>query len=187
VIELLLLPVLVFVAGVADVSFGTGRMLMVTAGLRWQAAVLAMIQIAVFIFAISAVVTNLDNPLTFAGYTLGWGAGTFLGMWVEERIALGFRLIQVINGDASVSVSDSLRDLGYRVTRIDGHGMRGSVEIAVTVIPRRSMARARAHIEAIAPRAFITVERAERPFGGSFADEIRSRRMPWIRDRAGSL
>jgi hypothetical protein len=39
----------------------------------------------------------------------------------------------------------------------------------------------------IAPRAFITVERAERPTGGSFTAEIRSRRMPWIRDRAGSI
>ncbi|MDO9444319.1 MAG: DUF5698 domain-containing protein [Dehalococcoidia bacterium] len=183
----LLIPALVFVGGVADVALGTIRMLMVTSGLRWQAAIMAMAQIAVFVLAIGAVVTNLDNPFAILGYTLGWGAGTFLGMWAEERVALGFRLIQVINGDNAISVAAELRARGLRVTRIDGHGMRGSVEVAITVIPRRSLDSVRAQIMEIAPRAFITVERAERPTGGSFTEEIRSRRMPWIRDRAGSL
>lgn len=183
----LVIPLLVFVGGVADVSLGTVRMLMVTAGLRWQAALMAMAQIAVFVLAIGAVVTNLDNPFAVLGYTLGWGAGTFLGMWAEERAAFGYRLIQVINGDPTVHVADELRRRGLRVTRMDGHGMRGSVEVAMTVIPRRSLDTVRAHIMEIAPRAFITVERAERPIGGTFAEQIRSRRMPWIRDRAGSI
>jgi uncharacterized protein YebE (UPF0316 family) len=183
----LVIPLAVFVAGVADVAFGTGRMLMVTAGFRWQAAALAMVQILVFVIAISAVVTNLDKPLAIVGYVLGWGVGTFLGMWVEERIAIGFRLVQVISRDRSISVADRLRAHGYRVTQVEGVGMQGSVEIAMTVVPRRSVERLRERIIEVDPQAFMTIARAERPIGGSFAEEIRSRRWPWERSEIRPL
>lgn len=179
----LVLPLVVFIAGVADVSFGTGRMMMVTSGLRWQAAVLAMVQIAVFVGAIGAVVTNLDNWMTAAGYILGWGVGTFLAMWVEDRIAYGYRLVQIINRDPAISVSDRLRETGVRVTRMEGYGLNGPVEVAITVTARRSLEQLRRRIVEIAPEAFITVERAERPQGGSFASEFTiGRRLPlWNR------
>ncbi len=182
------IPVLVFVAGMADVSFGTGRMLMIAAGLRWQAALLAMVQVAVFVGAISAVVNNLNNPFAILGYVLGWGIGTLLGMWVEERIAHGYRLIQVINTNREVAVADHLRDAGIRVTQMEGYGMRGPVEVAMTVIRRRELVRTRERIMEIAPDAFITVERAERPLGGAtVAADLRSRRWPWVKQRVGPV
>lgn len=180
------LPVLVFVAGVADVSFGTGRMLMVSAGFRWQAAALAMVQIGIFVVAISAVVTNLDNPFALVGYVLGWGAGTFLAMWVENRLAIGYRLIQVINNNPDISVCEHLRASGMRVTRLEGHGLSGPVEVSMTVIRRRTLDRVREQIMAIAPNAFITIERAERPIGGSATEQLATRRWPWARSRPGT-
>jgi uncharacterized protein YebE (UPF0316 family) len=184
--DILILPMVVFVAGLADVTVGTMRMLMVNAGQRVPAAALAMLQIGIFLTAVSLVVANIgENPFTIAGYMLGWGAGTLLAMWVEERIAIGFRLIQVINADPTISVADELRASGLRVTRLDGHGLQGQVEVAMTVIPRRRLDQVREQIMEAAPRAFITVERAERPTGGSFAEEIRARRWPWARERAG--
>jgi uncharacterized protein YebE (UPF0316 family) len=174
-----LLPLVIFVAGMADVGSGTARFLMVAAGYRWQAAVLATIQITIFITAISAVAANLDNPFNIAGYALGWGTGTWVSMWVEGRVGLGFRLIQVINPDATLQVVERLRELGHRVTQMRATGQSGEVEVAMMVIRRRRMEPLLQEVSKIAPHAFVTVERVDRASGGSFVDSARIRRWPW--------
>ncbi len=177
--ELLILPALIFVARIADTSIGTVRIVLLIAGARWWAALLGFVELSIWALAMGGVVTNLDNPLTIAAFAGGFSVGVLIGITIEERIALGFRVIQVINNDPAVDVSARLREHGYRVTRIEGHGLQGAVEIAVLLIRRRSLRRVRELIEEVAPRAFVTIERAERPLGALPPAESRFARFPW--------
>ena len=173
------LPLLILVAGFIDVAVGTSRFLMVAAGYRWQAATLATFQITIFVTAIGIVAAHLDNPLNVVGYAAGWGSGTWVSMWVEGRVGLGFRQVQVINHDPAVQLVPRLRELGHRVTQLRAEGRSGEVEVAVLVIRRRALDPILTLVHELAPASFVTVERVDRTTGGPFAEGVRSRRWPW--------
>jgi uncharacterized protein YebE (UPF0316 family) len=175
------LPLLILVAGFIDVALGTSRFLMVTAGYRWQAATLATLQTTVFVMAVGIVAANLDDPLNVVGYAMGWGSGTWVSMWVESRVGLGFRQVQMINHDPTVQLVPRLRELGHRVTQLRASGRSGDVEVAVLVIRRRALDPILSLVHELAPESFITVERVDRTAGGAFAEGPHSRRWPWGR------
>jgi len=177
--ELLVLPALIFLARIADTSLGTVRIVVLVTGRRVLPAFLGFIEVAIWVLATGGVVSNLDNPLTVIAFAGGFAVGTMLGLWIEERIALGYRVVQVINRDPAIYVAARLRELDYRVTRVDGHGLHGPVEIAILVIRRRRLHAVRALLEEIAPAAFVTIERADTPFSGTLPQESRFGRFPW--------
>ena len=177
--ELLLLPALIFLGRIADTSIGTVRIVLLIAGSRWTAALLGFVEVSIWALATGGVVSNLDNPLTVGAFAGGFSVGVLIGIAIEERIALGFRVIHVYNNNPAIDVSARLREHGYRVTRLEGHGLEGAVETAVLLIRRRSLRRARELIEETAPQAFVTIERAERPLGALPPADSRFGRFHW--------
>ena len=163
------IPPLIFAARVFDVSLGTFRMVLVIANHRYLAAVLGFFEVLVWALAVGGVIKFLGNPFALICYAGGFAAGTLVGMIIEDRVALGYRVVQIINRDRAIDVASSLRDRDYRVTRLEGAGRDGPVEIAHTVIRRRHLQSVLALVNSVAPEAFVTIERADRPSGGAFA------------------
>ncbi len=163
------IPPLIFSARVFDVSLGTIRMVLVIANHRYLAAVLGFFEVLIWAMAVGGVIKYLDNPFALVCYAGGFAAGTLVGMIIEDRIALGYRVVQIINRDPELRVAESLRSKDYRVTRLEGAGRDGPVEIAQAVIRRRHLQRVLGLVNSIAPEAFVTIERADRPSGGAFA------------------
>jgi len=155
------IPVLIFVARIADVSIGTIRMIFVIAGWRLRAAALGFFEVVIWALAIGGLVQSITNPVLLLAYAGGFAAGNLIGMLIESRLALGYRVVQVINRDTSGDLPTCLRDYGYRVTTVSGKGRDGPVEIAYAVVKRRALADILAHIEQLAPQAIVTIERAE--------------------------
>ena len=62
---------------------------MVVQGRKLQAALIGFFEISIYVTALSKVVSNLDNPLNLFSYALGFACGTYLGITVENKIALG--------------------------------------------------------------------------------------------------
>lgn len=170
----LVLPVLVFVAKVAELTVSTSRTILVVSGMSLQAAALGFAEITIGIVAVGAVVTHLDDPFTILGYSAGFAVGIIAGGWVEERLALGYRTVHIVNTDQGVDLARLIRQRGYAVTRMEGTGREGPVEIGLAVVQRRSLPGLLAAIAAVAPTSFVTVERAERPIRGTFMAD-----RPW--------
>ena len=143
---------LIFSARVVDVSLGTVRVMLLVAGSRWLAGAIGFVEILIWVLAVGGVVAHLHDPLVVVAYAGGFATGVVVGGWVEERLALGYRTVHVWNAN---------------VTRLSGAGRSGQVEVCVSIIRRRALSRLRRAIEEVTPRAFITVERAERPLGGA--------------------
>lgn len=167
VTNLILLPVAIFVAKVAELTVSTSRTILVVSGMSARAALLGFVEITIGIIAVGAVVTNLDNPAAVLAYSLGFAVGIIAGGWVEERLAFGFRTVQIINPRDQLAVSAALRAHGYAVTQLEGVGRAGAVEVAFVVIRRRSLKALLAIIAEVAPRSFVTVERTDRPIRGT--------------------
>lgn len=162
------IPLLIFLARICDVSIGTMRMILVISGHKYISALLGFVEVIIWVLAVGGAIKYLHQPLALLAYAGGFASGTLVGMWLDGRIALGYRVIRVINANIEQCVSTALRQAGFRVTRIEGSGMRGPVEIAFLVIRRRALHPCLQAIRTVAPDAFVSVERADHASGTAF-------------------
>lgn len=156
------IPLLIFGARLCDVPIGTVRMIFVISGSKKTAAVLGFFEVIIWALAVGGVIKFLTEPVALIAYGAGFSCGTLIGMAVEEKIAVGMRMVRVINPKGDVSVARSLREGGYKVTGIEGEGQRGPVEIAFFAVKRRQLPEVLRIVERIAPDSFVTIERADR-------------------------
>lgn len=162
------IPLLIFAARVCDVSLGTMRTLMLMSGNRWLTPILGFCEVIIWVLAVSGVLTHLNNWFAILAYGGGFATGIMMGQLIEDRIAMGYRILRVINTNRELDLSARLRECGYRVTKVDGHGRDGPVEMAFLVVPRRKVRPVQATLREEAPHAFVTVERVDRPSGGAW-------------------
>lgn len=169
------IPLFIFAARLCDVPLGTMRLILTIGGHRWLAAGLGFFEVIIWVLAVGTAIQHLKSPVALVAYGAGFASGVLVGMWLEDRIALGYRMIRVVYPGGSNGVLDlteALRERGYRVTRVRGEGRDGTVEIAFLVIPRKRLRELRTALGSLAPDAFVTVERVERVVGGGLTGGI---------------
>jgi uncharacterized protein YebE (UPF0316 family) len=169
------IPFLIFFARICDVSMATVRMILLTNGIRLWPILIGFFEVVIWVLAVSSALRYLPNPLAILGYASGYSCGMILGIFIEDRIAIGYRLVRVINSDREIDLSLALRGLRWRVTRINGEGMTGPAEICFTAIRRRDVPILRRQIHKIAPESFMTIERVDRLAGGTHGSLLASR------------
>ena len=161
-------PFVIFCMRVGDVSLGTIRLLLLVRGRRAFAALVGTVEVLIWIFAVGKALQHLASPFHVIGYAAGFGAGTFVGMALEDVLALGTVVVRaIIPDEADGSTARALRDQGYPVTQVDGRGREGAVEILNTVVERKDASDVIEAIEAHVPRSFITVEELRSTYRGT--------------------
>jgi uncharacterized protein YebE (UPF0316 family) len=149
---------LIFGLRIVDMSLDTLRVLFVVRGQKRVAWILGFFQSAVFVIAITRVLTDLQNPLVVLGYAAGFATGNVLGIMVEERLAVGHVQLQIVSRRRGAAVATALRADGYGVTEISARGKDGTVRLLTASVLRKDAARARKVIHRIDEDAFITSE-----------------------------
>lgn len=148
----------IFILRVLDMSADTLRMLFVVRGRKKLAWILGFFQSAIFVVAISSVLTNLDNPLTVIGYAAGFATGNVVGMYIEERLAIGHTSIRVISSRLGTLIAEKLREGGFAVTEIPARGKDGMVTVLNVSVARKDVDRVDTIVLETDPEAFITLE-----------------------------
>ncbi len=154
----MIIPLLIFVSRVADVSIGTVRLIFISRGLKYLAPIVGFFEVLIWLLAIGQIMKNLSNPVCFAAYAGGFAMGNFVGMSIVEKLSLGFVIVRVITLKNSEDLISHLRAAEYGVTCIDGHGAEGHVQIVFTIVQRREVKAVVALINEFNPNAFYTVE-----------------------------
>jgi uncharacterized protein YebE (UPF0316 family) len=152
------LPLLIFIARVADVSLGTVRLICVNRGHRNVATILAFAEISIWLASVATVLANLTNLLNVLAYASGFTVGNAVGMWLEARLALGSATLLMISRDRGHTIAARLREAGYRLTTLGGNGRDGNVDVCITVVARRNVPVVQAVARAVDPQVFISVE-----------------------------
>jgi len=153
-----LMSALIFSLRVLDMTLDTLRVLFVMRGRRKIAWVLGFFQSAIFVTAISTVLSNLDNPLNIVGYAAGFATGNVLGMAIEERLAVGHTSVNIISSRLGSAIVEHLRKNGYAVTEIPARGKDGMVTLLNVLVLRKNVDKARQLVNEIDDEAFITIE-----------------------------
>lgn len=153
-----LMAALIFSLRVLDMTLDTLRVLFVMRGRKKIAWVLGFFQSAIFVTAISTVLSNLDNPLNIIGYAAGFATGNVVGMAIEERLAIGHTSINIISSRLGSAITENLRKNGYAVTEIPARGKDGMVTMLNVLVLRKNVDKARKLVDEIDAEAFITIE-----------------------------
>ena len=152
------IPLLIALARIVDVSIGTLRIIFVAKGLKLWAPVLGFFEGSLWLGAISQVMENMTNMTNFFAYALGFSLGNYLGMYIENRLALGMVVVRIITKKDSHVLVEKLRKLHYSVTVADAEGNIGPVNIIFTVIKRSSIKTVTSLILKHNPQAIYSIE-----------------------------
>lgn len=152
------LPLLIFLARIMDVSINTVRIIYMLGGRRATSTILGFFEAFVWIIVISQLFQNLDNWICYVAYAGGFATGIFVGMIIEERIAYGKVIVRIItNKDISQLIS-FLREKNFRFTKVDTEGRDGPSNLVFTVLDRERLDEMLDKLKDLLPAAFYTIE-----------------------------
>jgi len=148
----------IFALRICDVSLDTIRVIYVVRGRKKEAWILGFLTSLIFVVAISSVLANLDNPLNIIGYAAGFATGNVVGMFFEERLAIGHIQINIISPTLGAAIAESLREDGFAVTEVSARGKNGMVAMLQCSVLRKNVSRIEKIVNSIDDRAFVTAE-----------------------------
>lgn len=152
------IPVLIFMSRVADVSIGTIRIVFVSKGMKILAPVLGFFEVLIWLIAMSKIFQNLDNWFYFIAYAGGFAMGNYVGLKIEERLALGYINIRIITQKSGLELIKQLSLAGYGVTHMEAEGSRGAVNVIYCISKRKDISKITSIIKNFNPNAFYTLE-----------------------------
>jgi len=158
VVSWVVIPSLIFLARLTDVSLATVRHILVFKGQRKIVPLLAFVEVTIWLVAITQVMQNLNNVACFLAWAAGFSAGTYLGMIIEEKLALGHQLVRVIAHGETKDLIDVVREKGYGHTTMKAAGNRGSVDVFLIVSERKRLKSLLEGLNALTPKPFYTIE-----------------------------
>ncbi len=153
-----IMPLLIFLARIGDVSLGTIRIIFISRGNKIIAPILGFFEISIWLLAARQVLQNIDNPATFFAYAAGFSMGSLVGIWLEEKLAVGKIMLRIVTQQDATLLVDKLRRKGFGVTNIPAMGSRGPVNVIYTIIDRADLESAQHLLFRFNPKAFYTVE-----------------------------
>jgi len=163
-----ILPFLIFISRIFDVSLGTMRIIFVSRGGKLIASILGFFEVLIWLIAIGQIMQNLDNVMSYLAYAGGFAAGTFVGIVIEEKLAIGILVIRVILAGDESRLKQRLAGSGFGVTVVDAKGVNGQVKVVYTIVRRKDIDNVTAIINECNPKAFYSIEEARTAREGVF-------------------
>jgi uncharacterized protein YebE (UPF0316 family) len=166
--QYVIMPLLIFSARVCDVSISTIRLILLYRGRRVLAPLLGFVEVLIWLVAMTQIMSNLTNPFVYIGFAAGFAMGNYVGIVLEEKLAVGLEVVRIITKTDALELVNSLTAEGYGTTSMDAQGSTGRVQIIFTIVPRRHHKKVIRIIKKFNPRAFYTVEDVKSASDGIF-------------------
>lgn len=154
------IPILIFFAGLAYVSLGTLRIIFIARGRRFLSPLLGFFEVSIWLVAISQIMSSVSNIAAYIGYAAGFAVGNYVGIIIEEKMAIGILAVRIILTDDDDTLKKKISAAGFGVTAIDGHGINNKVQVIFTVVRRKDLKQVISIINESHASAFYSVEDA---------------------------
>lgn len=153
-----ILPLIIFVSRLGDVSLGTLRHVFISKGYKQIVPVIGFFEVLIWIIVVAQIMKNLNNIACYLAWAGGFSAGTYVGLMIEERLALGLQVIRVITNQNCDKLIENLRLDNHGVTVVDAQGAIGPVKMIFTILKRKNVHRVIELIQEHNPSAFYSIE-----------------------------
>jgi len=183
-----ILPLLIFLSRVADVSMETIRVIYISRGIKFLAPIIAFFEIMIWLLAMEVIMSDLSNWINFFAYALGFATGTYVGLVIEEKLSIGMVILRIITTDeeSNAGIVGFLSAEHFGVTHIDAHGARGTAKIILSLVNRTDISRITGYLHETYPHTFFSIEDVRyasdgvfRPKGSSSLSGRITRLVPW--------
>jgi len=171
---LIVLPLLIFVARVADVSLGTLRIVFISQGRKKLAPLIGFIEILIWLLAIGQIFSDITNILYYIAFAGGFALGNYVGLIIENKLSLGLLSLQLISENPEHLIK-TLKAHGYGLTSLTAEGAKGNVKLVIMVIRRKNKMKILEIIKELSPNAFISIQQIQSVSGGKFPLESKMR------------
>ncbi len=161
-----IIPLMLFVARILDVSIGTIRIILISKGYRNIAPFLGFMEAFIWVTAAGLVMSHLNNMFYYAAYAGGFASGTYVGIWLEEKLSLGKVIVRVITNRDATDLLEHLRGEEFAATSLDAEGKYGPVKVLFLICNRKSLMNVVSTIKDYNPKAFYTIEDLRYVSGG---------------------
>ncbi len=172
-----LMVLVIFIINIIYVSFLTMRTISTLKGYRYTAATFSIMETFVYVIGLGLVLENLDQFQNVLAYALGFGAGILVGLKIEEKLALGYLVVNVITAEKDRDLPTNIRDLGYGVTHGYQYGRDGERTTMQILTPRKYERKLIATIKELDEKAFIIAYEPKNINGGFWTKGVRRRRL----------
>jgi len=167
----ILLPLIIFFSRVCDVSLGTLRHVFVSKGYKNIVPVLGFFEVLIWIIVVAQVMKNLNNVVCYFAYAGGFATGTYVGLLIEGRLALGLQVIRIITNQNCDNLLAELRENNHGVTVVDAQGAVGPVKMIFTIMKRKNVQQVVQLIHQHNPTAFYSIEEIKDTNQGVFTSK----------------
>lgn len=177
------LPLLIFLARVAEVSVNTIRIIYMLGGRRMTATLLGFFEALIWLIAIRQIFQHHDNWATYIAYPGGFAAGIFVGMILEERIAYGNVIVRIITNHETKGIAKFLETQKFRFTTLKAEGPHSPETLLFVVLAREQLDFLIATLRQTLPDAFFTIEnvRGTNEKGVAHEEKGRLKLFTWLR------
>ncbi|MBT3261825.1 DUF2179 domain-containing protein [bacterium] len=164
----LIVPILIFIARIINVSLGTLRIMFISSGQKKIAATIGFFEMLIWIITVGQIMQNLTNVLCYIAFAAGFPFGNIIGMKIEQKLAIGSTIIQLITQKDATKLTSTLKKLNYGITTIDAQGTQGAVKLIYIIIKRTDIQKVTKIIHQFNPKAFYTIEEVKHINEGIF-------------------
>lgn len=129
---------LIFILQIIYVPLLTLRTTFVVKGKKVQASFFALMEAIIYIVSLGIVFSDLTNIYNIVSYIIGYALGIYIGGCVEEKLALGYRCVQVNLLKSDEGLVSYLRSINFGVTTFIGEGRNGAKRYRLEIVSHRS-------------------------------------------------
>lgn len=166
---LFIIPIAIMLARILDVTLGTLRIIFVSRGMKIIAPILGFFEVIIWLVAIGQIMQNLSSWVNYVAYAAGFGLGNYIGMLVEEHLAVGMLSIRIITQSEASELIAALRQNDIGTTSIDARGMEGKVSLIFSIFKRQHLPLVQKLVQTHNPKAFVSITDVRSVQEGYFA------------------
>lgn len=154
----ILIALLIFAVRVIATSLDTIRVILTMRSSKIWVWLLGFFNSMIWVLTFAFVLSDIDNFVNVIVYAAGFATGNVVGMWIEDKLAVGFTEVRVISSKWGAAILDVLRENNYAVTEIPARGKDGMVSVITSSVRRSQVHDLEKLIREIDEDAFVTTE-----------------------------
>lgn len=168
--------VLLIIIQLIYVPLLTLRTITMVKNLKVLAAVFGFLEALVYVFGLSIVFSGEQSLIEMLVYALGFALGLFAGVYVEQKMAIGYTSVHVNINRYNPELVSELREKGFGVTVFDAYG-KESQRVRLDILTQRKREKElTTTILAFEPTAFIVAYEPKTFQGGYLTKLMKQRR-----------
>jgi uncharacterized protein YebE (UPF0316 family) len=170
----IIFPALIFFARVCDVSLGTLRGVLAAKGYKSLVPLIGFFEVLIWLAAISRIFQNLnDNIVYYLAWAAGYSTGSYIGLVLEEKLALGLQIVRIITNQNCDNLISAINNENFGLTIVDGQGTRGPVKLIFSTVKRKDVKKLVGLINVHTPNSFYSIEDVKNASQVSFSGNQR--------------